>query len=285
MHPPQDPTQTTPFFPHAKRAPLAAIAAVVITHALLKSVFFTDWFLSKLATPIERFTAGLVAPATLAGTIQTCIVVVGVVVLCGLRPRHLGVTRTELGRIVVVGLVILASTLLLTLILGGRVLSDTGALWLILFSDLLQATLGSSVPEELFYRGLLFVQGSLWMHALFGWSVRRSMISALIVVQVYFALHHIPATARAGISGVEAMLWLFQTALVGGMLAVLFLQTHNLVMAIVAHALLNLTIPVASAPIPPGLIALVMVCLTMLAGSYLFRPVMPPVPTGGAEPF
>ena len=280
MHPWQATSQINdPIFGRTRAAPLVLVLVTVAAHIALKALFFSSWFLQRVAAPLETSTHGLLQPATLAGLIQLAVLVgFGIFLLGRLSPEHLGLRTSGLQRLVPIVLLIWALSHLICLGLGATPLRMTVPVSLVAGS-LLEATAGSAIPEELFYRGFLLVQLFLILRTYkTTWTSNRCLVVAMVVVQTYFAANHIPAAERAGLSVNEALLWLLHAALVGGMMSVLFIQTGNILMPVAAHALINLSLPLLESPISPQVVLLILVCLTMVSGKWLFG--RPLVPTG-----
>jgi hypothetical protein len=255
-----------------RRAPLALLAGLVAVHLALKAVFFSQAFLYKVALPVEAATTGLVTPATLAGSIQLFVVVIlGTVFLGGFSWQQIGL-RCGGQRVVLTLLALMACTAcLVCLALGGSLLFDAVTLRATVAS-LLQAIVGSALTEELFYRGFLLIQVYLLIrHALRAWSTSTCLVWSLAIVQLYFAVNHVPAAVRAGLPLEEMLLWLVQTALVGAMFSVLFIQTRSIILSVGAHGLINLSLPFLVSPVDPALVVLLLVCTAMLAGPWLFE--------------
>lgn len=255
----------------ARRAGVGTVLLLVAAHLTLKSVFFSKWFLREVALPVESATGGLLSPAALAGSIQLVVLVgFGVLVCCRMSTRDIGLRLPGSAISLTLLAIIFTGAWLACAAVGATVsydkLSPASAM-----GRVLEATVGSAVGEELFYRGFLLSQVYLLLRHWRGdWTSGRTLAAAIAAVQVYFALNHLPAAMRAGLSAETATLWLLHAALVGAMFAVLYLHTGSLVLSIGAHALLNLSIPFLDSPVDPALFVLVLVCIAMLAGPWLF---------------
>jgi len=265
------PIEPTAFGPTRRVGP-GMVVVLVVAHLVLKAVFFSQWFLREVALPIESATRGLITPDALAGSIQlVLLVMLGVVVCCGMSPSELGLRRPGAMRSLTVIAIIFTGAWLGCALLGATMSTPNGLRPAAATGLVLEATVGSALGEELFYRGFLLSQVFLFLRQKRGcWTSGRTLVVALASVQVYFALNHLPAAMRAGLSAETATLWLLHAALVGAMFAVLFLHTGSLVLSIGAHALLNLSIPFLDSPVDPALLVLVLVCIAMLAGPWLF---------------
>ena len=259
-------------FGSTRKASIALIVALVTLHIALKAVFFSPWFLYRVALPLETATGGLVTPATLAGSIQLIVlVVIGTIAFGGFSWRQIGFRTGGQATSGILIVLIWATACLVSLLFGGSLALD-GPTLRTAAASILQATAGSALTEELFYRGFLLVQVYLVIRGTTrSWSTGRCLFWAVALVQVYFAANHVPAGMRAGLPADVMLLWLVQTACVGAMFAVLFVQTGSLVLSVGAHALLNFSMPFLASPLDPALVVLLLVCAAMLAGPWLFE--------------
>lgn len=66
---------------------------------------------------------------------------------------------------------------------------------------------------------------------------RTRVLVALLVSQLLFALYHIPVMSSTGVSPIQLPLALLPILLVGLLLAVVYLRTSNLFLAVGLHAL------------------------------------------------
>src|SRR5690606_31268939 len=89
--------------------------------------------------------------------------------------------------------------------------------------------------------------------------------------QLYFAVNHIPAALRMHLPAAEMAAYIVHVALVGALFAALYLRTGNLFVAVGAHALVNNPAALFVAGFDPALLALVLVCLLLLAWPALHR--------------
>ncbi len=247
-----------------------AIVVVAAVHLGLKAVFFSAWFLYHVAYPIEHVTLGIVSPSTLVGLLQLAIVVgIGVGALANLRPADFLLVKRRMHRFAMPIVFLIAIPVAATLLFARpTTLLDMR----LALGGVLTATVGSAVPEEIFYRGFLLIQMALLLRARNGsWSDDRCILIAIIVVQSYFGLNHIPAAIRADAALATTLLYVVQTCLVGTVLSILYLQSGHLGIAIAAHASINLVIPGGMVPEPVHLVALVAMCSLAMAGPVIFR--------------
>lgn len=278
--PPPSPMPSLQFFDSVRPVRLRVIVLFVALHVLLKALFFSRWFYVSLAQPIEMATAGVITPIVLAGLI---VVVALLAIVMG------GLGKLGLSDLGLRGNHVLNAALIALLVWGGvqSVLSGLAASGHFdaalnpalahgparFVGKLLEATLGSAFIEEVMYRGFLVPQVYLLARR---WTARSSTRAAIAIVvpQLYFGLHHVPAALRMHLPAWEAGTYIFHVVLVGFLFTALYLRTGNLFVAIAAHALVNFPAPVIVAgvdPSLPSLLALIGVCLLLLAWPALNR--------------
>jgi membrane protease YdiL (CAAX protease family) len=228
---------------------------------MLKAFFFSASFLRNVALPIEDWTAGLITPATLAGSLELVVLVLGCMMIGGrLRSRDLGfrggIARTVLG---FGALWIVAHAV----VVGGATVAGHGFHWVSvsavsLAGSFLEAIVGSAVIEEVIYRGFLLVQVYLVMRMASRAKPATAFGIAVVLVQCYFAVSHVPAGMRMGLDPVTLALYVVEVGLVGVVLAMLFVRSGNIIVPIGAHALLNAPVLLVGGPVDVGLVVLVM---------------------------
>lgn len=259
------------FFDSAKSARTVSVALFVVLHLGLKAVFFSVPFYADVARPLEVATAGVVSPIVLAGLIEV-VLLVGVVMVWigGLRLRDLGLSWDHVPNAVIIAILVWGGV---QAVLSGFAVSAQFEPALNpeltygperFSGKLLEATLGSAFIEEVMYRGFLVPQLYLLARA---WTPSRKLQAAIALglPQLYFGLNHIPAALRMGLPSDEAVAYVVLVVLVGFLFAALYLRTGNLFVAIAAHALVNNPMPVVIAGPDPSLLALVGVCVLLLA--------------------
>lgn len=264
-------------FDSAKRARTVALVLFVVLHVGLKAVFYSASFLVHVAQPVEAATAGVVPPTVLAALIEGALLV-GVVMmwLGGLRLHDLGLRGGHVLNAAIVTLLLWGGVQAVLSGLAASPAYEPALNPALLFGaerfsgKLLEVTLGSAAIEEVMYRGFLLPQLYLLART---WTSNRTTqaVIGLGLPQVYFGLNHIPAAVHAGLPAGEAALYVLHVALVGFLFAALYLRTGNLLIAIVAHALVNNPMPVVLAGPDPSLVALVGVCLLLLTWPALHR--------------
>lgn len=264
-------------FDSLKSARPAAIVLFVALHLGLKAVFFSLPYYTHVARPIEVLTGGLISPIVLAGIIELVVLVFAVMLwFGGLRPRDLGIQGAH----------VLNAALIALLVWGGiqAVLSGLAASGHFdaalnptlahgpgrFGGKILEATLGSAFIEEVMYRGFLVPQLYLLARR---WSSSRRVRAAIAIglPQLYFGLSHIPTASRMHVPAAEAAIYVVHVVLVGLLFTALYLRTGNLFVAVVAHAMVNDPTPVFVSGPDPALVALVGVCVLLLAWPTLHR--------------
>src|SRR5580704_5607981 len=93
---------------------------------------------------------------------------------------------------------------------------------------------GNALYEEIVYRGFLTVQVYLLLRRL---GRNLAMVLAVVMVQAVFATIHIPMLIVAGHGWAEVVAILPQLFIMGVALAIIYLVTGNLLIAVGAHAL------------------------------------------------
>lgn len=282
-----------PFFGSIRQASPRIVTAVIVTHLLLKLVIFSQFFLKSVALPVEAATGGIITPVTLAGSIST-VVLVGVLMMVvgSLRLSDLGFSRNDLktGLVTVACLLIAVHLFAIVLLVAAgetfRVTPYPVGQLLLAISD---AFLGAAVVEECLYRGFLLVQvyyllsdhvqpwlaktvsPSLLTSSLLTSSRGMSLVASIILTQAYFGINHIGSAMRMGLEAPVMVGYIFQCAFVGMMLAVVFIRTRSLAVAIVAHGMLNLSLSVIDVPFDTRMLTLVAVCLLMMCLPYIYH--------------
>ena len=268
------------FFDSVRPARLLAVVLFVVLHLSLKALFFSSWYYTALARPIEVATAGIITPVVLSGLIVIVVLLAFVMVwLGGLSASDLGLRGNHLLNAALIALLVWGGV---QSVLSG--LAASGTLEATLnpalahgparfAGKLLEATLGSAFIEEVMYRGFLVPQLYLLARR---WTDRASMQAAIAIVvpQLYFGLNHIPAALRMHVPTWEAAVYIVHVILVGFLFTALYLRTGNLFVAIAAHALVNFPAPVIVAganPSLPSVLALIGVCFLLLAWPALHR--------------
>ena len=265
-----------------------ALATQTAAVLLMQLVVYRDadrW--APWAVEIWRATGGIVE-FTLMGCLLLQVVVVGVVLMGigRLRPIALGLDIRKVLPAVAWTFAIWLAALLLSVgvaaIAGERVALDDGwqaGKWSVTAGEWLGQILGNAPFEEILFRGFLLPQ-CLWLCLRWrgGASDRKSVLFALGLSQLIFALGHVPFNLVNG-SGQAPML-LAQFAM-GLLLCGVYLRTGNLFLAMGLHVLTNDPGPLlAGGPIMDSL-PRVLVGVGMLVGVTIgpwLRKVLHPAP-------
>ena len=266
------------------------VLALATWHAavlLLQLVVYRDadrWV--PWAVEIRRATGGIVE-FTLMGCVIMGAVVVGVVLMGigRLRPIALGLDIRKVAPAAAWTFAIWLAALLVSVgvaaIAGERVTMDDGwqtGKWSVTAGEWLGQILGNAPFEEILFRGFLLPQ-CLWLCLRWrgGASDRKSVLFALVLSQLIFALGHVPFNL---VNGSGQALLLAQFAM-GLLLCGVYLRTGNLFLAMGLHVLINNPGPLlAGGPIiesmPPVLVGVGML-VGVTIGPWL-RKVLRPAP-------
>ena len=220
---------------------------ISIVFLLLFLIFFATYrFLVRLFLPIQRATGGLITLTFLNYLVLFIVIVGGLLFsVAKLKPREVGLRLPDLPLGIVVTalawITIQLVALLLNLAAFGRVMIDrswlvplgtTSMLGAILFGQLL----GNALFEEVTFRGFLLPQCYFQLRGL-KQHPRTRVLVALLVSQLLFALYHIPVMLSNGVSPIQLPLALLPILFIGLLLAVVYLRTGNLFLAVGLHAL------------------------------------------------
>lgn len=268
-----------PLFDNVRATRLHVLGLFVLGHIGLKALFFSAPFYRFAAAPVYAASAGVVTPVVLAALIQAVVLVVGVMVLAGgLRLRDLGLERQAFVNAAVVMLLVWGVAQALTVLLGWSGVApikpnpDLEIFPLpVLVGKQLDAIVGSALIEEVMYRGFLLAQVVLLAER--RWRDRPGLCVGLGVgvTQLYFALNHLPAAFRMHLPAAEMAAYILHVAFVGALFAALYLRTGNLFVAVGAHAIVNGPAALFVTGVDPALVALVLVCVLLLAWPSLHR--------------
>jgi uncharacterized protein len=110
-----------------------------------------------------------------------------------------------------------------------------------IFMTLLTYVLGIALTEEILFRGFLVPQ--IWQLLKHGQSPWGRLIKTLAISQTIFALIHIPSLLFQRADPIEILVRLCTIFIIGVLLALVWIQTQNLFIAVAVHALTDATIP------------------------------------------
>lgn len=222
---------------------------------------------SVAATLFFVATSTVVAWPTLVSAWVGMVVLVGGLVFAwaGLRPRDVGLRAGDLGVGLAVTLLVWACIQLVGVAQGGWRVDDAwhepGGPGRLLGRGVEQL-FGNALHEEIVFRGFLLPQ-------LFGVLTRRggsrfaSAVLALLLSQAFFASLHLPHRLAHDVVGAELLGSLTRVFVSGVVLALVYLATGNLFVAVGLHALYNH--PLALAPVSRGDARAVIVVAAALA--------------------
>lgn len=240
---------------------------VVGLHAATKAVVFSMPFQRDVVFPIEWATGWAISGVSVAGLLTWAVVVgVGMMAVGRLRLGHLGLTKEAVLEAVPILLWVWILLQIPQALAGAA--SDTWAIAVppddvsVAVGKRLQQLIGAGLLEEVLYRGFLLTQ-------VFGllrsrWGRDRAMAGAVAATSIYFGLNHIPTALSLGLPLSDVVGYVVLSALVGLLLAGLFLRTGNLILAAGGHALLNDPLPYVQSVLDPALVSLVGLCAIVL---------------------
>jgi hypothetical protein len=244
------------------------VAVAVLAYAILCVVTNFALFRSRALDGVGTATGGLVTPTLVVNLGLLLVVVVALLVAWGrARAFDLGFRRGTLGR---AGAVVLGAWALLHGVTAlGASVADTpigaprpsgGALVAQVF--------GNALFEEVFFRGVLFVQLVLFLRRGRPAHDVRATWFGLLASQTLFAVLHVPNRLSTGAweSPGAATADLATLFVAGVAFAAVFLRTRNLLVAVGLHALANAPTLVLAGPewAPPvGMLASLLACLAL----------------------
>ena len=274
--------RSLPISPGAAATPAWILPLAVAAHLALKGVYFSVPFQVGVAFPIEWTTRWALTGTTLAGAISWVVLVTVVMGALGrIRPSDLGLSVRGLRDAALILFAVWAVVQILNTAVSAIAPPAAPAAPLaatVAVGRALQATLGSGLIEEVFYRGFLMTQVYALLRGRIG--RERALVAAVASTSVYFGLSHIPAGLAMGLSAPEVAGYVLHCALVGSLFAGLYLRTGNLYVAVGAHALLNEPAPLVGSPVDTALVTLVVLCLVVLAWPLLARRFSGPLTVG-----
>jgi uncharacterized protein len=237
----------------AKQAPVWTLVAVVVLECASTPFFQQVVFPHHWLTPLSHMTHGLVN-ATLQANAMLLIVGVGGLILWAgrLRLRDLGLPAPAIGPALRFALLLWVCINLFDV---GRLLvahaplalhptwTDPGVLHTC--GAFIAQIFGNALYEEILFRGFLTVQLVLLLRGL---GKVPALVLGLVLAQAVFALIHVPLEIRTHHTWAEIWLLLPQLFVTGVALAVIYLATNNLLIAVGAHALANCIMLVCTDP-------------------------------------
>ncbi len=263
--------------PATRLAPVWVLAVFGVAYALFVvgawTVFLAGWL-----DPLQQATGGLVTRTLVANLVLLALVLLIVVGLGGLRRTDVGLRWPQLAAgaavTVVTWLLMQLAGLVTELVTTGGSGGGTLALapdWaqigvLAMLGMLLGQICGNALVEEVAWRGFALPQayGRLaqraWWRAHAGWT----LIAALVISQTAFALIHLPSRLASGLSGADLLLDLLLPGLYGVVLALVYLRTGNLFVAIGLHALLNTPTVLFAGGDTPAMVMLAVAALALI---------------------
>ncbi|MBO8173990.1 MAG: CPBP family intramembrane metalloprotease [Thermococcus sp.] len=194
------------------------------------------------------------------------LIVIFVGAICGLRAKDVGIRWSQWKKGVLVTLIMWM--IIEVMLVGSVLLLKRPLSWNPLWGKLTPAAvtaiviyyfLGVALFEEVFYRGFMVPQ---FFHAFQNRFSKQSLVLAVLVSQLLFALSHIPHYQMPFPLPIGlGILWLS-----GVLLAWMWLRTGNLVIAIGWHGLMDFPLHLVAAPpnVPEGITFLVGILLLIV---------------------
>jgi uncharacterized protein len=237
----------------AKQAPPWTIVAVVVLECAFALSFQLIVFPQHWLTPLSRLTHGLVNATLQANAILLIVVVGGLILLAGrLRLRDLGLRAEAIGPAVGFTLLLWVCVNLFDIgyLLVARMPISLHPTWtkpgvLRTCGAFIAQIFGNALCEEILFRGFLTIQLVMLLRRL---GKAPALVLGVVLAQAVFALIHIPLEIRTHHSWAEIWLLLPQLFATGVPLAVIYLATNNLLIAVGAHALSNTIMLICTDP-------------------------------------
>ena len=264
-----------------RQASLWVILAGILASYLLVGVLNVWLFSNDALHALTRASDGWINPNLPFFLIMTAVVVFGIVFGWGrLRPIDVGLVGTQwrIGLVVLIGLW-LAIQIVALLAGGGLTLHpswrEPGSGYVLGY--LLAMLLGTALFEESFFRGFLLPQ--LYLRFAFIASERGRLVLAIMVSALVFSPWHLPTLLlNQDLEMAELLARLASLIGAGVLLAILYLRTGNLFVAMVVHALVNAPTLLFASPISGSILAGAL-GLVLIVGWPLFigRPLATPL--------
>lgn len=222
------------------RAPFWVIVLTLAAQFVLDALWNLVVFPHRWLRPLSYATDGFLNVTFWANIIMLLTVVGGVIFILGhLKPRDVGLRIEDVGVAALFTVSLWASVncfvAMGVVLKGASLVLDPG------WSKPMENTglfvgqiFGNALYEEIVYRGFLTVQVYLLLQRL---GRNLAVVLAVVIVQAIFATIHIPMLIVAGHGWAEVVAILPQLFMMGVALAIIYLVTGNLLIAVGAHAL------------------------------------------------
>jgi hypothetical protein len=256
------------------------LAVVLLVEVLLSAVinlvvFPSAWFGTMVFGPVATVTGGLVNATLLVNLVNLAVVVVGLlVVVGGLRPRDLGLSRSKLP---VAAAVTLGLWVVLQVTAAAWAYVETGSLavdprWSavgvgVVLGGLLAQLLGNALYEEIVFRAVLLDQLVLRLG-----DRRWGFALALVGSQTVFSLLHVPNRLYQGYAPAPLVESLGLLVLMGLLFALVYHRTGNLLVAVGVHALGNAPTMLVAAPVSGHFLMVLLTVVLVAVWPALVRP-------------
>ena len=228
----------------------STVAAVVLADLAVMLLIYAWLFHQRWLVELQDWSDGFVG-GTLVATLSS--LAVTLVLACGvgrLRLRDLGLTMRGwlAGTAIVLAMwAVIQLVLLLVALASGDGIAPGATCNLAGAAELFQQVFGNAPAEEVLFRGFLFVQ--LVQLARRGMSGPRAWVLGLVISQLIFALSHLPNRWEHDLHGLTMLASLGGVFWHGTWLALLYVRTGNLAIAMGVHALANNSVELVASPL------------------------------------
>jgi membrane protease YdiL (CAAX protease family) len=223
----------------ARRTPVWLIALAVLAQYALTLLFNLILFHQGWIKGLQLLTRGLLNATLIGYAILLPLVVGGVLLWLGrLRPRDVGLRLRDLPAAIKWTLALWAIVNLgeAAAQLGRFHFDEQWARPLGLIGQWIAQIFGNALYEEIVYRGLLTVQLALLFEQL---GRGRALLFGVVLAQAIFASIHVGLLLNMGLSWPAIIAAMPELFLAGVALAMVYLITGNLLIAIGVHALVD----------------------------------------------
>ncbi len=238
------------------------LALFIVVHGLLLLYLHTDAFAQYVAEPVYDLSAGLVT-SSMTAYLTELVVLGGALAGLGasMSCRSLGLTRRHAYTGLIIGLLLWGTTQL-TMVAIGTAFDEpvriNPKVWTypkqMLVGRFLENLFGSGLTEEIIYRGWLLPVTYAFLDRYRSLSPNGRLYAAIAASQAVFGLNHVFTGAHMGLTGPMLLLYLVQVTCMGIVLALGYLRTGNLYVAIVIHTLANNPVSLLTGGVRPSLL-------------------------------
>ena len=263
-------------FDHCKEAKWLIISIFLIIQPVLSVlqnyVFLKNEYCLNIYKAIAQATSGLILPTLVFYLLSILLIVIILFILFGkLKLKDLGI---ELAKIRQAFLVLILLWIIINIVFAISSLIVDGAVnwhssWnekgiLVVIGVFLGQIFGNAFYEEIAFRGFLLPQLYLKLNGFYKNSIKKKILLALILSQLYFALIHIPHRLANDIHGSALIIDLIVTFIMGIIFALYYLRTKNLLLVIGIHSILNYPTALVASPVDGQIISGILILLLLV---------------------